>query len=252
MQFFLNMHFRRAAAIVALTFLSAATAFADAVADTRSALQRMTAIQPLHAVVQLDRSRHSHGRFLNDDFDGSAVFDVDEDASGIRVSYSRSLLQRATNEDWAKEADPARGAGTRDALAEAQPRAIETAVDAAAMVLHLVNRGRVVEQKMETVQGRPERMLLFRLPSGESGDPGVSTTADNFTLWIGADGLPVAAKRERKGTGGVLFIHVNTVRTETWTFMARGDHLVAMRFDDHSTVDGPGQHGEARSTWSVR
>lgn len=245
------MDYRRIA-VVTFTFLFATSAFADALGDARGALQRLTASEPLHAVVQLDRSRHSHGRFLNDDFDGSAVFEVDEDASGIRVSYSRSLLQRARTEDWAKELDPSRGAGTRDALAEAQPRAIETTVDAAGMLLHLVNRGHIVEQKLETVQGRPERMLIFRLPSGESGEPGVSTTADNLTLWIGTDGVPVAAKRERKGSAGVLFVHVNTVRTETWTFAPRGDHLVAMRFDDRSTVDGPGQHGEARSTWSVR
>ncbi|HEX3110158.1 MAG TPA: hypothetical protein VHU41_13775 [Thermoanaerobaculia bacterium] len=241
----------RTAALV-FTAMFATSAFADALGEVRTALQRMTASEPLHAVVQLDRSRHSHGRFLNDDFDGSVMFEVDEDANGIRVSYSRSLLQRATNEDWAKEINPARGAGTRDALSEAQPRSIETAVDAAGMVLHLVNRGHIVEQKIETVQGRPERMLLFHLPATDGAEPGVSTTADNFTLWIGADGLPVAAKRERKGSAGVLFIHVNTVRTETWTFAARGDHLVAMRFDDRSTVDGPGQHGDAHSTWSVR
>jgi hypothetical protein len=245
------MDYRRTAVVV-FTFLLATRAFADALGDARTALQRMTAAEPLHAVVQLERSRHSHGRFLNDDFDGSAVFEVDEDASGMRVSYARSLLQRATNEDRAKEADPARAAGTRDALAEAQPRSIETVVDAGGMLLHLVNRGHIVEQKVETVQGRPERSLHFQLPSGESGEPGVSTTADNLTLWISADGLPVAAKRERKGTAGVLFLHVNTVRTETWTFAARGDHLVATRFDDHSTVDGPGQHGDARSIWSVR
>ena len=242
--------FRTAALL--FTTMFATGALADALGDVRSALQRMTAAEPLHATVQLDRSRHSHGRFLNDDFDGSVTFEVDEDASGVRVSYSRSLLQRATNEDWAKEINPARGAGTRDALTEAQPRSIERAVDAAGMVLHLVNRGHIVEQKIETVQGRPERMLLFRLPATDGAEPGVSTTLDNFTLWIGADGLPVAAKRERKGSAGVLFIHVNTVRTETWTFAARGDHLVAMRFDDHSTVDGPGQHGDAHSTWSVR
>jgi len=243
----------RRIAVVTFTFLFASAAFADALGDARSALQRMAGTEPLHAVVQLERSRHSHGRFLNDDFDGSAVFEVDEDASGLRVSYSRSLLQRAANEDWAKEVDPLRAAGTRDALAEAQPRAIELTVDAAAMLLHLVNRGHVVEQKSETVQGRPERMLLFRLPAGGgSGEPGVSTVSDNLTLWIGSDGLPLAAKRERKGTAGVLFVHVNTVRTETWSFAPRGDHLVATRFDDHSIVDGPGQHGDARSTWSVR
>ena len=234
------MDYRRIA-VVTFTFVFAGSAFADALGDARSALQRMTAAEPLHAVVQLDRSRHSHGRFLNDDFDGSAVFEVDEDAGGIHVSYSRALLQRATNEE-----------GTRDALVEAQPRSIESAVDAAGMLLHLVNRGRVVEQKTETVHGRPQRMLLFRLPAGEGGEPGVSMTADELTLWIGADGLPVAAKRERKGSAGVLFIRVNTIRTETWSFAARGDHLVAMRFEDRSVVDGPGQHGDARSTWSVR
>ena len=245
------MDYRRIA-VTTFTFLLSTSAFADALGDARSALQRMTAVEPLHAVVQLERSRHSHGRFLNDDFDGSAVFEVDSDTAGIRVSYSRSLLQRATSEDWAKELDPSRAAGTRDALAEAQPRTIELTVDAAGMLLHLVNRGHVIEQKLEVVQGRQQRMLLFRLPAGASGEPGVSTVSDNLTLWIGSDGLPLAAKRERKGSAGMLFVHVNTVRTETWSFAPRGDHLVAMHFDDHSVVDGPGQHGDARSTWSVR
>ena len=80
----------------------------------------------------------------------------------------------------------------------------------------------------------------------------VSFHDDQLTVTIGIDGLPISATRIRKGSAGMLFIHVDTVRTESWTFAVHGDHLLVFRLDDASVVSGPGQHGEARSVWTTR
>ncbi|HEY2323786.1 MAG TPA: hypothetical protein VGJ82_13095 [Thermoanaerobaculia bacterium] len=114
------MDYRRTA-VVTFLFLFATGAFADAVGDARNALQRMTATEPLHAVVQLDRSRHSHGRFLNDDFDGSVSFEVDEDAGGIRsdglpvAAKPSAKERRACSSFTSTPSEPKRGPSRRAA-----------------------------------------------------------------------------------------------------------------------------------------
>ena len=50
----------------------------------------------------------------------------------------------------------------------------------------------------------------------------------------------------------MLFVRIQTVRTETWNLAVDADHLVATRFEDFSSVTGPGQSGEARTVWIVR
>ena len=220
--------------LCAILFFTAAVAVADPLVEVRAALQRFGGKQPLHAAVELERSRRSQGRFLNDNFDGKVTFEIDADASAVRVTYGRALLDRG-------------GDGQQRALAEAQPLAIANAVDGAAPLLRLLSRGRVVSAQ--------RGQLTLQLPPAakDSGDIGAVDVADDrLTLWLGADGVPLSARRERRGSAGMLFIHVDSVRTETWSFGVRGDHLVALRFEDQSSVSGPGQRGEARSVWTVR
>ncbi|HEV2721928.1 MAG TPA: hypothetical protein VG323_18045 [Thermoanaerobaculia bacterium] len=222
---------------VLFTFLCTAAAAADPLIEARAALQRFTGKQPLHAAVELRRSRHAHGRFLNDDFDGSATFEIEADANVVRVTYARALLERGA-------AEPAR----HRALTEAQPIAIADAIDGAAPLLRLLGSGRVIDVH--------DGHFTMQLPPAATGASteigGVDVTDDRLTVWLGNDGVPLSARRERHGSTGLLFLRINSVRTETWSFGVRGDHLVALRFEDQSTVTGPGQRGEAHSVWTVR
>ncbi len=89
------MRFPRSLALLLAAGIVAPALRADALSDVRGALQRLAGREPLHAVVTLERSRHSQGRFVNDDFDGSASFRVTLDATSMNVTYERALLSPA-------------------------------------------------------------------------------------------------------------------------------------------------------------
>lgn len=248
------MHASVRRTIVSGVLLCAITglARADAFSDLKTALRRFPAQQELSATFDLERSRHSKGRFLNDDFDGSAAVVVELDANTMRTRYSRQLLEHAEDEEWARSLEPGRSAGTAETLSEALPVALENALDAAKPLLRLLSRGTVAGQRNEA----GSRVVVLRVATTgkpESADrTAITVSDDQLTLWLDGDGVPQRATRVRKGTAGILFIHVDTVRTESWSYAVRGDHLVAMRTDDQSTVSGAGQNGTARSIWSVR
>jgi hypothetical protein len=243
---------RVAALLSTLLLMLPAIARSDVLADTKAALRRLTGQQPLTATMDLQRSRHSKGRFLNDDFDGTAAVVVELDANGMRTRYSRQLLEHAEDEEWARSLDPARAAGTSETLSEALPVSLENTLDAARPLLRLISRGTLAGQRMEA----GSRAIILHLATTgkpEGGDrTSVTVNDDELTLWVDGQGLPQRATRVRKGTAGILFVHVDTVRTESWIYATRGDHLVAMRTDDRSSVSGVGQHGEARTLWTAR
>lgn len=220
------------------------TVNADTLSDLKRSLAGYAARQFIHATIDVTRARHSQGRFLTDDFEGSAAIDVTADGSSTRVTYPRTLLDRAeTNRPTAMT------------LNEVIPSSIENAVDCAGDLLRLVSRGRVVEDRAVMLDGRAARRLRLELPPGAA--PGEDATApkvtdDDLIVWTVDGAVPVAAKRIRKGSAGMLLVHVDTVRTETWTFASYGDHLVAMRFEDRSIVSGSLQHGDAWTVWAVR
>jgi hypothetical protein len=230
--------------------LLAPAGFADTLSDAKSALHRLGGLQPMKVTLDLHRSRHSKGKFLSDDFDGSAVVEAEIDGTVVRTTYSRALVDRAEDEEWARDLDPERTAPTSEALSEALPVAIDNTIDSAKPLLRLLVRGTVTSQRVEGAN----RVIVLRLPASGKGAQGgrLTYTDDVLTMWVDRNGYPQRTMRVRHGYAGFLFIKVSTVRTETSTYAVRGDHLLTMQSDDHALVDGPGQHGEARTTWVTR
>lgn len=216
--------------VALVILLAAAPLHADNLGDVRAALTKLAGNQPLTARVQITRSRHSKGRFLNDDFEGSAVAQVEDDATGLHVMFPRALTE------------PSQPLGASNAAAELIPVSINNSVDFGRTLLRMLSGARVTQ--------RTAQMIELSLPPGTEGS--LTLSEDRLTLWCSADHVPFAAQRVRKGSAGILFVRMETIRTEKWELIVVADHLVATRFEDASSVSGPGQHGEARSVWTVR
>ena len=234
----------------------AAVARADALSDLKAALPRLGGKQTVAATFEVSRSRHAKGRFLTQDFDGSATFDAEMNPAGVRITLSRGLIDRANDEEWLSDVNSDRTAPTAQVLQEVTPQTVERLLDDSKPLQRLIARGTVVEQRTDTAQGRPLRAVVLSLPKKSASGHAAgsfSLSEDTLTLWIDANGTPVASRRVRKGTAGVLFLKIEMTRTETASYAVRADHLVAMRTEDSALIDGPGsQKGTAKSVWQLR
>jgi hypothetical protein len=223
----------RSEIVFALALLAAVPLDAGGVSDLRTVLTRLPGRDPLTASIEMTRSRHAKGRFMNDDFEGSAAAQVDDDASSLRITVAHSLLDRS-----------AQDGAVAKAVAELVPSSVAALVDFAPVLAVMLVHAQVIE--------RAGRTIVFALPPATDPDGDVTFHEDRLTITIGADGVPVSARRVRKGSAGFLFIRIDTVRSESWDFAVHGDHLLATRADDLSVVSGPMQSGRAQTIWTIR
>jgi hypothetical protein len=244
---------RRLAA--SLLFLLTLNARADVVTDMRAAVSQLHATKPIHASIDVQRSRKNEGRFANQQFTGNASLDVVEDEAGLHITFPRAILERAERESREHTADPRKTTPTRAAVDDTQATAIADAVDFAGPFLRLIDTAKKVNETRAVREGRPVRVVVLRLtpklPPEATSIFSVKFTEDEMTVWLGDDNIPVAAERIQRGTAGFMFIKGSMMNRSSWTFAHLGDRLVVLRDDSLYAGSGFGQKGEGRSVQVV-
>lgn len=228
---------------------------ADTVADMRAAISQLRATKPIHASIDVQRSRKNEGRFANQQFTGSASLEVFEDEAGLRVTFPRALLDRADRESREHTADPRKTTPTRGAINDTEATEIADAVNFAGPFLRLLATATKVSETRGVREGRPVRILVLkltpRLPPEATSIFSLKFTEDKMTVWLGDDNVPIAAERFQRGTAGFMFIKGQMTNRSTWTFGRHADRLVVLRDDSSYAGSGFGQKGEGRSVQVV-
>ena len=187
------------AMILFTAVMLAASARADTVADMRSAISQLRATRPIHASIEVQRSRKNEGRFANQQFTGSASLDVVEDEAGLRITFPRAILERADRESREHTSDPRKTMPTRAAINDTQPTEVADAVDFAGPFLRLLETATKVSETRGTRDGRPVRVVVLKLtpklPPEATSIFSVKFTEDRMTVWLGDDNVPLAAER---------------------------------------------------------
>jgi hypothetical protein len=239
----------RAAILLAVTL--AASARADIVTDMRAALSQLRATKPIHVSVDVQRSRKSEGRFANQQFSGTASVDVVEDEAGLRMTFSRAILERSDRESREHTADPRKQTPTRAAINDTQPTEMADAVDFAGPFLRLLATATKLSETRGIRDGRPVRVVVLKLtpklPPEATSIWNVKFTEDEMTVWLGDDNVPLAAERIQRGTAGFMFIKGQMTNRSSWIFARYADRLIVLRDDSSYAGSGFGQKGEGRS-----
>lgn len=237
--------------IFAIVFLGVSAANGDTLTDLRVALAALRGTAPVHASVQIQRSRKSSGRFANQSIAGRAEVDIGEDASGFRIAFPAEVIARAARESHEHETDPKKQTPTRMVLDETQPTELADLLDFAGSVLDMLAIGERTGERRVTRDGRPVRLLTLKLtpklPPEATSVWHVRFSEDRLDIWIGDDNLPVAASRVRRGSAGFLFLRGEMSRSDSWTFIHIGDRLVITRLESSFAASGLGQHGDGRN-----
>jgi hypothetical protein len=237
--------------VATVLLVAASTAQADTLADVRAAVSALHATTPIHASLDVQRTRKSEGRFANQTTAGRVSISIADDESGLKLTFAPDVMARAARESRERETDPARQTPTRTALDETQPTDVADMIDFAGPLLNMVGSGHRLAELRVTRDGRAVRKLTLRLtpklPPEATSVWHVKFTEDRLDLWIGDDNLPIAAERVRRGSAGFLFLRGDMNRLESWTFQRFGDRLLVIRSESSFTASGLGQRGEGRN-----
>jgi len=235
--------------------LAAAAAGADTLSDLKAVVEPLRGATPIHATVEIQRARKSEGRFANQTSNGSVTVDVSSDDAGLHLTYAPSLLERAQREAREHDADPKTPTPIRGTIADIDANGMADDLDFRSPLLRLLGVATTIGEARVMYHGTPARLLVLKLaphlPREATTIWHVNFSEDRLNVWIGADGVPIAAERSRKGSAGFLFLRGDMTSRESWNFVHAADRLVVTRHESSFVGSGFGQRGEGRDVQTL-
>jgi hypothetical protein len=213
---------------------------ADALSDLQQKLEKFpakahfaaSAKVQVNAAAQEDASRAGEG-----------AFEIESGPGGFVIRISPKTLAVSANEAAAKKTDPNAPTPTRTAMVALTVFDIMDSVDAASMLRDDLSGATLIDEKSATVDGKPSIVLRVEVkPSFATKSRFVSEPKIELKVWVGSDGIPLAAERVSNYSAGIGFVKGENTRSERWNFAAYGDRLYATRNDQNEDATAAGKH----------
>lgn len=241
--------------VLAATLLGALTLHADPLTDVRAALGRLGGHESIRATYEIQRTVKAEGKFAKGASNGKAAVELEGDANGFRVVFSRPLLEQVEREQLAEARNPKQAAPTVSALRQIDPVAAADALDYAHVLLRMLDGAKVLEDKAGVWQGKPARTVVFRLADRFRADdgPGKLTVGENrLTLLLSADHVPVAGEHQFNAKVSFLIFKGELKQKKSWQFARVGDRLVRVREEEQQLSSGLGHKGNDHTIATVK
>jgi hypothetical protein len=222
---------------------SPAAAPPDPVAQLVGVLARLPATTPVRARVE-HRATFTQGDDEPAPPAGTATATVSAGPEGLRVTWSPALLARAEAEERDRLRDPDVPTPTRDAVGDLRTLAVARALDAVPEMLRSLHDAKVLEDQVEPFEGTPTRVLLLQVkPALAARDRKYVKDVEATTrVWLGPDGVPLAADRRVLLKGRIfLIITFEIEQKESLRFGRSGDRLVVVRHGSDYRSSGAGE-----------
>ncbi|HEV7516180.1 MAG TPA: hypothetical protein VGR07_07755 [Thermoanaerobaculia bacterium] len=240
----------RGALLAALLCVTALPAHADGLAEVRAALGRLNGRDPIRAAVEVQIFTETKEDGKPRPEQGKGTVRVEDGPEGLKVTYSNALLERAAQEARLHRADPERTTPTEAVLREINGLDLAQSLSFAGPLALRVERATVLEERPEALAGRPAKLVVLKvepsLPEAERKH--VKESKLTLKLWLGPDGVPLAAESIMQIKAGFLFLVFTTENRERWDLARVGNRLVVTRRHQETSGAGLGQEFKRRVT----
>jgi len=231
-------------------FLVSGLLQADALSDLKSTLARLNGQDPIKASVDYQFWSKQGDEKKPVITEGKATTFVEDGPQGLQMSWKRTLIQTAMQESKARAKDPEKKATTRRAIEGLKAIEVSDYLNGAEELLQTLEQGQLVEEKDEAWQGKPAKLLRLKLiPKMSKQDQKyIKEIEASAKVWIGPDGMPLAAETMTRMKGRALFvISFEQQQLNAFTFTRIGNRLVVIHHTQESSGSGGGEHGQSKT-----
>ena len=212
---------------------------AQTLSDLRNTLERFPAKAPFAARATVSTNTAADDAAHRA---GTSSFEIESGPSGFSVRIPPSVRDAARREAAQKKRDPDVATPTRTAMVALTIFDIMDALDAASLLLDDLGEATVLEEKSAPWKGKPAKLLRVKVkPSLAAKSRYVEEPVIELSIWIGGDGIPLAARRVSTFEAGALFVKAGNIRTEQWVFAVAGDRLYATRNEQEDKASAAGK-----------
>ncbi|TFW16610.1 hypothetical protein E4L96_16065 [Massilia arenosa] len=180
----------------------------------------------------------------------SVAVAVEDDAGAVALRWDKALLKRAADEA-AKRPKP--NNALLMLINSTSGAKVAAAVNYAPKLLQTVAHSQLVSEKADTYQGKPARLLLLAITPAAEENSKVNMKENTHTaqVWIGADGLPLAATVTHKIKASfMVFISFEDQSREELVFNVAANRLVVVKREEQGARKGAGNDSSYRNTYT--
>lgn len=228
-------------ALATAALLLSSSAFATGLDDLRTALASLQGQGSLRGVYDTRTSTTDKDRAKGTE-SAAASATVEEDANGIEIRWDRNLLKQAFD-----QANPANGAKKQDTLQSlingSGPMKLQQTLNYAPRLLAYLKGATLKAERQENYQGKPARALDLVLQPPEIGSSQVSVKESTVTgtIWINAEGVPLAASVSHKFRGSAMvFLSFEDAAKRDYVFSTIANRLVLLKYEEQGARKNPG------------
>ncbi len=204
-----------------------ALARADAVSDLRATLGKLQPAQPLLATARVSSTvKKEDGKIER----AQLQLGVRSGTDGLELHFSPELLQRAAAEAAVNAKNKDAPTPVQDLLGQLSPVNVQPMVNYAPVLLRQLDGATLASQRDDTRNGKPARLLVFDVPMPPSANKEMSVKkyAGQLSVWLGADGVPVAVRNMLAIKGRKLLISIEFGTTTDYALQQVGTRLLAV------------------------
>lgn len=234
--------------LIPLFLVLTTIAGADTRSDLESALRSLGGHDPIRARIDFELFNWASDAKSPPVNGGRACALVDATEAGLSIHWDRHQLDEATRPDpeSAATADSA-----RRAMAALSVPQVLTYLNIARDISSVIDGAEVTGEERAELNGQEVRLLTFKL------DPKLDAKNRKYIkeieatarIWIGADGIPLAAERSHRLKGrAMLVISFEAEESERFEFARAGDRLVVTRHSKEGRGSGAGESNKHKST----
>lgn len=236
-------------AALLLLLVAAASLRAEGLADLRAALQKLQATQPVKATAECQSWSRSGKSGKEKITQGQARARLEDGPHGLQLGWDKAELLRVAAASKAKDAGP------KQAMDLISGEKAKDLLDAASALLEELQDAQIQEDKPDTWNSKPARLLAFKIePKDMDAEDRkhIKAFSSILKVWMDADGTPLAAARQMDLKGSFLLISFEAHESGRSTFARLGDRLVAVHQEEETAGSGAGQQGSQKRTIDLK
>src|SRR4051794_18971252 len=227
--------------------------FADGLTDLRATLQKLQSDQVLRARVEI-KSRRSGGESgKQKQSESISIVIVENGPDGLKLSWSPDQIRQSRKAAWNEAANPDTSRSDLATLKALEPAQALNLLDAADGLRRALEKSELREDKRENYEGKPARVLVFRIELGldEEERKALKSSDTYLKLWLDGDGMPLAMERDVQAKFSKFLIGFRIHEHDTRSYQRAGGRLVVTHATHDTSGAGLGHTEEAHTTTNV-
>jgi len=244
---------RRLQLLVLLSAAVCGTAHADALADLRATLQRLSVDTPIHGVLDV-RMQHLDQEEYDDQVPPGHLRLLIDAGNGLGIRLDPGQLQAIDQEQKAHDADSNQATPDTDLVRIAGPVEVGHLVAEGPALLELLGGATEPEVQPDTMDGAPVQQLTVQIPilTNRKYSAYAYGYKGSVVLWLDAQGLPLAYQRNFHAKFCRFFLCITVNEEYDAKLKVVDGRLVAVSASDEFRQSGLGQGSHTRTDYALQ